>query len=246
MKSVGEVMAIGRTFQESVQKALRGLEVGSTGLEHMWIVDGSPGGAREELVAELTNPGADRIWYLADAFRAGMDVDEVFRYSGVDPWFLVQIEDLVETENSLKTGVPGGYRRTTPCSASSARAFADARLAVLLNGSEARCAPTARAWVSVPFTNGWIPAPRSSPPPPAYMYSTYEEECEAAALVTATRSWCWGAAPTGSARASSSTTAACTRRWPCARMATRPSWSTATRRPSPPITTPRIACTSSR
>ena len=87
MKSVGEVMAIGRTFQESLQKALRGLEVGSAGFEqHMQVNDED---SRSELVDRLTNPGADRIWYVADAFRAGFELEEIYGYSGIDPWFLV-------------------------------------------------------------------------------------------------------------------------------------------------------------
>ena len=87
MKSVGEVMAIGRTFQESLQKALRGLEVGSAGFEHIIDVD-SPE-AHEQLVSELSNPKPERIWYVADAFRAGMPVEDVYRYSGIDPgsWY---------------------------------------------------------------------------------------------------------------------------------------------------------------
>ncbi|MDG2328284.1 MAG: carbamoyl-phosphate synthase large subunit, partial [Halioglobus sp.] len=101
MKSVGEVMAIGRTFQESLQKALRGLEVGSSGFEHMIDVDDED--LRDELLSELVNPTAERIWYIGDAFRAGMSVDEIYKLSGVDPWFLVQIEDIIKTENSLKS-----------------------------------------------------------------------------------------------------------------------------------------------
>src|SRR6056300_940467 len=99
MKSVGEVMAIGRTFQESLQKALRGLEVGSAGFEpHMQVNDED---GRSELVDRLTNPGADRIWYVADAFRGGFSLEEVAGYSGIDPWFLAQIEDIVASENAL-------------------------------------------------------------------------------------------------------------------------------------------------
>ncbi|MGJ8686756.1 MAG: carbamoyl-phosphate synthase large subunit, partial [Spongiibacteraceae bacterium] len=101
MKSVGEVMAIGRTFQESVQKALRGLEVGSSGFEHKIDVDRDD--ANDILISELSSPGPERIWYVADAFRAGMSVADIYEHSGIDPWFLVQLEDIVNTENSLKT-----------------------------------------------------------------------------------------------------------------------------------------------
>jgi carbamoyl-phosphate synthase large subunit len=92
MKSVGEVMAIGRTFQESIQKALRGLEVGSAGFESKVDVHTEEGLAK--IRSELATPGAERIWYVGDAFRAGLSVDDVFNLSKIDPWFLVQIEGL--------------------------------------------------------------------------------------------------------------------------------------------------------
>jgi len=94
MKSVGEVMAIGRTFQESFQKALRGLEVGVHGLDEKYT-------DREAIAAELGSPGPDRIWAVGDAFRLGMSVEQVFSVSKIDPWFLVQIEDLIRQEESL-------------------------------------------------------------------------------------------------------------------------------------------------
>ena len=95
MKSVGEVMAIGRTFQESFQKALRGLEVGSDGLdEHS--------SDRDEIVEEIGEPGPDRIWFVADAFRIGMTLDEVFEETAIDPWFLAQIEELVQIEGRVR------------------------------------------------------------------------------------------------------------------------------------------------
>ncbi|HAW23429.1 MAG TPA: carbamoyl phosphate synthase large subunit, partial [Pseudomonas sp.] len=96
MKSVGEVMAIGRTFQESVQKALRGLEVGVSGFDPK--LDLTDPESESTLKRELTVPGADRIWYVADAFRAGKTVAEVFDLTRIDEWFLVQIEDLIKEE----------------------------------------------------------------------------------------------------------------------------------------------------
>ena len=93
MKSVGEVMAIGRTFQESFQKALRGLEIGRTGLNELTNLDDEDDKAR--LIRELKVPGADRIWYVADAFRAGMSMADLVEFTSIDPWFLAQIEDLV-------------------------------------------------------------------------------------------------------------------------------------------------------
>lgn len=92
-------MAIGRTQQESMQKALRGLEVGSEGFDP--ILDLSAEDARDELIHELTQPGAERIWYIGDAFRMGMSVDEIYKLSGVDPWFLIQIEDLIKDEKRV-------------------------------------------------------------------------------------------------------------------------------------------------
>ena len=99
MKSVGEVMAIGRNQQESMQKALRGLEVGASGFDPK--VDVNDKGARSEIMHELQEAGADRIWYVADAFRLGMSVDEVFNATKIDRWFLVQIEDIVNRGKSI-------------------------------------------------------------------------------------------------------------------------------------------------
>jgi carbamoyl-phosphate synthase large subunit len=100
MKSVGEVMAMGRTFQESFQKALRGLETGIDGLTEKTSCKETD---REEIVEEITNAGPERILFVGDAFRIGMSLDEVFEATKIDPWFLAQIEDLVKTEQQLRT-----------------------------------------------------------------------------------------------------------------------------------------------
>ena len=100
MKSVGEVMAIGRTFQESFQKALRGLEIGKYGLCNHIDLDAE--GASETIYNELGHPGAERIWYLADAMRSGMTMGEVHEITKIDPWFLIQIEDIIKQEELLK------------------------------------------------------------------------------------------------------------------------------------------------
>jgi carbamoyl-phosphate synthase large subunit len=178
MKSVGEVMAIGRTFQESLQKALRGLEVGSAGFEHMIDVDNPD--LRAELIAELTNPGPDRIWYLADAFRAGMSIDEVYQYSGVDPWFLVQIKDIVETENSLKAVVLEEMSHQQMF-ALKRKGFSDERLAVLLGVSETAVREHRHGLGIRPVYKRVDTCAAEFASATAYMYSTYEEECEAAA-----------------------------------------------------------------
>ena len=103
MKSVGEVMAIGRTFQESMQKALRGLEVDKCGFDP--VVDLNDDDHRAKISAELQNAGSERIWYVGDAFRAGYSMEEVFELTKIDPWFLVQIEDIILSEKELSSKV---------------------------------------------------------------------------------------------------------------------------------------------
>jgi len=100
MKSVGEVMAMGSTFQESLQKALRGLETDKSGLDP--IVDISIDDSKSKIRSELLSAGAERIFYLADAFRMGMSVQNAFDLSKIDPWFLAQVEDIVLSENSIQ------------------------------------------------------------------------------------------------------------------------------------------------
>ncbi|MEZ5572960.1 MAG: carbamoyl-phosphate synthase large subunit [Halioglobus sp.] len=177
MKSVGEVMAIGRTFQESLQKALRGLEVGSAGFEHKIDVDDPE--RRDALVAELTNPGPDRIWYLGDAFRAGMSVDEVYQYSGVDPWFLVQIKDIIDIEDGLKTVALEDIDHAHMLGLKR-KGFSDERLAVLLATSEADMRKHRQALGVRPVYKRVDTCAAEFASATAYMYSTYEEECEAA------------------------------------------------------------------
>jgi carbamoyl-phosphate synthase large subunit len=177
MKSVGEVMAIGRTFQESLQKALRGLEVGSAGFEHMVDVDAPEG--RDKLISEITNPGPERIWYLADAVRAGMSIEEIYRCSGVDPWFLVQIEDLVKTENSLKAVDMADIDADTMFRLKR-KGFSDKRLSVLLAVSERRLREHRQSLNIRPVYKRVDTCAAEFASSTAYMYSTYEKECEAA------------------------------------------------------------------
>ncbi|MEJ2533339.1 MAG: carbamoyl-phosphate synthase large subunit, partial [Halioglobus sp.] len=177
MKSVGEVMAIGRTFQESVQKALRGLEVGSAGFEPR--VDTADPDIREKLVAELTNPGSERIWYIADALRAGMSVDEVYRMSGVDPWFLVQINEIVEIE----AGLAGTRLQAIDAGRMfrlKRKGFSDARLAALLEASEEQVREHRHSLGIRPVYKRVDTCAAEFASATAYMYSTYEQECEAA------------------------------------------------------------------
>jgi carbamoyl-phosphate synthase large subunit len=172
MKSVGEVMAIGRTFQESFQKALRGLEVGADGLDEKTT-------DLELIDAELGDPGPDRIWYVADAFRCGWTVDQVRRATQIDPWFLAEIEDLVHRERAL-----GGR---TLASLSKAEllelkrcGFSDRRLARLL-GATGDAVRARRVALGVrPVFKRVDTCAAEFATKTAYLYSTYEEECEAA------------------------------------------------------------------
>ncbi len=174
MKSVGEVMAIGRTFQESFQKALRGLEVGVHGLDEKFS-------DREVIAAELSAPGPDRIWAVGDAFRLGMSVAEVFALSSIDPWFLVQIEDIVRREQALAGRALGSLgadelRELKRCG------FSDDRLATLLAAGEDGSAVRAlRHKLGVrPVFKRVDTCAAEFATNTAYMYSSYEEECEAA------------------------------------------------------------------
>ncbi len=171
MKSVGEVMAIGRTFQESFQKALRGLEVGVDGLDSKFT-------DREAIAAELGTPGPERIWAVGDAFRAGMSVEEIFNYSKIDPWFLVQIEDLIKREAQL------AGRMLDSLSADELRqlkrrGYADRRLAKLLGSDEASVRAFRHALKIHPVYKRVDTCAAEFSTNTAYMYSTYEEECEA-------------------------------------------------------------------
>ncbi len=176
MKSVGEVMAIGRTFQESLQKALRGLEVGSSGLEP--VMDLSIDDACEILLREVTTPGAKRIWYLADAFRAGMSVDEVFAASKIDPWFLIQIEELVKIEQQLAS-MPFTDIKADTLFALKRKGFSDKRLASLLGVSEKSLRQQRHKLGIFPSFKRVDTCAAEFATATAYMYSTYEEECEA-------------------------------------------------------------------
>ena len=176
MKSVGEVMAIGRTQQESMQKALRGLEVGATGFDPK--VDLQAEGSREKIIAELNTPGADRIWYVGDAFRIGLSVDEIYQYSGIDPWFLVQIEDIIKdeanvAESSLSALDADAIFRLKR------KGFSDARLAELLGVSEKAFRKHRQKLNIRPVYKRVDTCAAEFATDTAYMYSTYEEECEA-------------------------------------------------------------------
>jgi carbamoyl-phosphate synthase large subunit len=177
MKSVGEVMAIGRTFQESLQKAMRGLEVGSDGFEEK--VDLNTTDGQETLITEMNVPGAERLWYIGDAFRAGMTVDDVFRNTHVDPWYLVQIEDLIREENALKSASKADIDRDTLFRLKR-KGFSDARLAKLLGISEVSLRKLRHDLDIRPVYKRVDTCAAEFASSTAYMYSSYEEECEAA------------------------------------------------------------------
>ncbi len=171
MKSVGEVMAIGRTFQESFQKALRGLEVGADGLDECTT-------DRDEIVAEIGEPGPNRIWYVADAFRVGMTVAEVYEETAIDPWFLAQIEELVRIEQRL------AGRTLASLSADELRflkrkGFSDRRLAKLLRAEPAEVRAARLAANVRPAFKRVDTCAAEFATTTAYMYSTYDDECEA-------------------------------------------------------------------
>jgi carbamoyl-phosphate synthase large subunit len=175
MKSVGEVMAIGRTFQESLQKALRGLETGIHGLDP--ILDITQEDARSRIIAELKIPRADRIQYVGDALRMGMSVQEVYEYSGIDPWFLVQMLDLIQEEAKLGTmGLADlDYSRVYGLKR---KGFSDIRLATLLGLTEKGFRQHRQKLGIRPVYKRVDTCAAEFSTDTAYMYSTYEEECE--------------------------------------------------------------------
>ncbi len=176
MKSVGEAMAIGRTFQESLQKALRSLESGVSGLDE--VMDISAGDARERLRHELQMAGPNRLWYVADAMRWGMALDEIHELTHIDPWFLVQVKELVDMENDLRRQSLEGLGAAELYSLKR-KGFADARLAVLLGTDEAQVRDKRYALGIRPVYKRVDTCAAEFATTTAYLYSTYEEECEA-------------------------------------------------------------------
>jgi carbamoyl-phosphate synthase large subunit len=177
MKSVGEVMAIGRTFQESLQKALRGLETGKVGLDPTGLDLGSEDDLAT-LRREVKEAGPDRLFFLADAFRAGMGVEEVHALSFVDPWFLGQIEELVATEREVAEA--GMEALDAPRLRRLKRmGFSDARLAQLVGSDEQALRVLRRAHGIKPVYKRVDSCAAEFATSTAYLYSTYEDECEA-------------------------------------------------------------------
>jgi carbamoyl-phosphate synthase large subunit len=177
MKSVGEVMAMGRTFQESLQKALRGLETDIAGLEEQLE---PPYGedALQRIERELRFPGANRILFVADAFRAGVDFDTVHAWSRIDPWFLAQLEELVQEEAQVRAAGMAGLTRERLLELKR-RGFSDARLAKLVGARESELRAHRLGHGLRPVFKRVDTCAAEFSTTTAYMYSTYEEECEA-------------------------------------------------------------------
>ena len=177
MKSVGEVMAIGRTFKESLQKAIRSLEIDSFGFDERGR--GPAAASRGELEAKLKRPNARRLWYLAEAFRAGMSTREIAALSGIDPWFLENLRQIVEEETRLRQEASGGQLSRGSLRRAKQLGFSDARLAQLCGTDEATIRRQREqnqirpAYKMVDTCGAEFPA--FTP----YLYSTYEEESEA-------------------------------------------------------------------
>ncbi|MGC9456847.1 MAG: carbamoyl-phosphate synthase large subunit [Halothiobacillaceae bacterium] len=178
MKSVGEVMAMGRTFSESLQKALRGLETGMDGLDEVLDAALDEDEARTVLTREIRQPGAQRLWFLADAFRRGMDVAQIHELSRIDPWFLDQIGHIVETECALR-GRALGSVDAEEMFALKRMGFSDRRLARLLDETETTVRRHRHALDVRPVYKRVDTCAAEFPTATAYLYSTYEEECEA-------------------------------------------------------------------
>ena len=175
MKSVGEVMAIGRTFQESLQKALRGLEIGVNGLDEQLDLDEDD--AQEKIQRELRHPGPDRLWYVADGFRSGMTLEDIFDASKIDPWFLAQIEDLVITEKALSNKTLAGLDENN-LRQLKRKGFSDARIAKLLDTSESEVRNKRHKLNIRPVYKRIDSCAAEFSSDTAYLYSTYEQECE--------------------------------------------------------------------
>jgi carbamoyl-phosphate synthase large subunit len=171
MKSVGEVMAIGRTFQESLQKALRGLETGVDGF-NLKSVD------HQKIGEQLGNPTPERLWYVADAFGVGMTIDEVFAATSIDPWFLAQIKELVDLELAIEKRTLDSLTKEEMLHLKR-KGFADTRLAFLLKTKPDRVRGKRHQMGVRPVYKRVDTCGAEFATNTAYMYSTYEEECEA-------------------------------------------------------------------
>ena len=171
MKSVGEVMAIGRTFQESLQKALRGLEIEVDGLSEKSI-------DKDEIIKELREPGPERLWYLSDAFRIGLSIEEIFQHSKIDPWFLYQIKDLIETEEKIKETNLKSFSAEKLFNIKR-KGFSDSRIAKLINKKTKDIRSLRYKHKIHPVYKRVDTCAAEFETTTTYLYSTYENVCEA-------------------------------------------------------------------
>ncbi|WP_455199021.1 carbamoyl-phosphate synthase large subunit, partial [Kaarinaea lacus] len=176
MKSVGEVMAIGRTQQESLQKAMRGLETGTDGFNEILDLDAPD--AMDVLKQELKTPGPDRLWYIGDAFRAGLSLEDVFKLTKIDRWFLVQIEEIINLEKQVTEQGMSALSKERVF-ALKRKGFSDSRLAKLLAVSESEFRAHRHSLGIRPVYKRVDTCAAEFATNTAYMYSTYEQECEA-------------------------------------------------------------------
>ena len=176
MKSVGEVMAMGSTFQESLQKALRGLETDKSGLDP--IIDINADDTKSKIRSELLSAGAERIFYLADAFRMGMSLQDAFELSKIDPWFLKQIEDIVSTEKSIE-GIDLRGIKAEKIFELKQKGFSDKRLSEILNCTEEAFRNKRLELDIKPVFKRVDSCAAEFDTQTAYLYSTYQSECEA-------------------------------------------------------------------
>ena len=176
MKSVGEVMAMGRNFQEALHKAMRGLETGSDGFDPQ--VPDHSADSISRIREELATPRANRLWYVGDAFRTGMSVEDIFKLSKIDPWFLDQIEELIAMEKTIAAA------KLDTLTADAVRSwkrlgFSDRRIAKLMRVSELEAGARRKALGVRPIYKRVDTCAAEFPTDTAYLYSSYDEECEA-------------------------------------------------------------------
>ncbi len=181
MKSVGEVMAIGRTFKESLQKAMRSLETKSFGFESKLKVSGRGRISKKEMLGKVARPTADRLWYLGDAFRWGLGVEEIYRATGVDPWFLAQIRDIIEAEGDLKrlSKKTGSAAIAGPLKGAKQMGFSDQRLASLWGKKPEQLRALRKKFKIRPVYKRVDTCAAEFEAYTPYLSSTYEQEDEA-------------------------------------------------------------------
>ena len=214
MKSVGEVMAIGSSFQESLQKALRGLETGKDGLTPLST-------DREEIIHEISEAGPERIFYVADAMRLGLTNDEIHEMTSIDPWFLAQMRELIDIEKRVE-GVNLADISREDLFFLKQKGFSDKRLAKLTGCHEDDVRNRRHALNIRPVYKRVDTCAAEFETKTAYMYSTYQKTNRSPRIKR--RSSFWAAAPTESVRVSNLTTAACMRRLRCAKTVTKRLW----------------------